>query len=382
MNDYTGRAVALLLPILLGVIAGCDGSAESSELAIPNDAADARVRVRVAPVQRARLDHADRVVGVVRAFRKAAITAEAPGRVVARPVERGDSVELGQVLLEIDASRLALALEAAEAILRVRTTSLAHATREQARGEQLMAQSAISEQQRDDLQHALDRARDEHALARVERDTAKRNLDDARITAPFAGRVDDLSVDVGDYVQPGSPVATLVELSRARIFGGVTAVEAARLETGTEARVTFADLGGRTFAGELRSIGRVADATDGTYPLEVWVDDPSGHLRDGLVAEIELPPSSEAPQLLAHRAALLRRNGRPEAFVVERDHEGAVAFKRGVRTGRSAGEWIEILEGLSAGDQLVIDGQFALRDGARVTVDGAPNSAGGSASAQ
>ena len=234
-----------------------------------------------------------------------------------------------------------------------------------------MAESAISEQQRDDLQHGLDRARDELALARVERDTARRNLDDARITAPFAGRVEDLRVDVGDYVSPGTPVATLVEMSRARIFGGVTAVEAARLVPGSRARVTFADLGGETLEGELRSVGRVADESHGTYPLEIWVEDPKGRLRDGLVAEIELPGHQNGPVLLAHRAALLRRSGRPEAFVVERGEGGAVAKLRSVRTGRSQGEWIEIVDGLREGEEVVIDGHFALRDGAQVDVGAA-----------
>jgi membrane fusion protein (multidrug efflux system) len=372
MICQSSRHASRLLLVLLVAVLACDGTAESSELAPEEASAPARIRVRTAPVRSASLEHADRVVGVVRAFRKATVTAEVAGRVLARPVERGQRVDTGQILLEIDASRLELELRRAEATLRAKQTNLAHATREQARGERLAQQSAISEQKRDDLQHALDRANDEHALARVERDTARRNLADARIGAPFPGRVDDLRVDVGDYVSPGTPVATLVELSKARIFGGVTAIEAGRLQAGSEARVTFADLGGETFVGELRSIGQVASASDGTYPLEIWVEDAGGRLRDGLVAEIELPANPEAPSLLAHRAALLRRNGRPQAFVVEREGSTSFARLRSVRTGRSAGDWIEILDGLRAGDELVIDGQFALRNGAAVTVDGPP----------
>ncbi len=369
-----GRRLRRPLPLLLLAAAlGCDGSAaESRDLTLDGGRVETRIRVRTAPVRSARLDHSERVVGVVRAFRKATVTAEAKGRVVARPVERGDHVEAGQLLVEIDDSRLELALRRAEATLRAKNTNLAHATREQARGERLVARSAISEQQRDDLQHALDRATDERDLATVERDSARRDLADARITAPFAGRVDDLRVDVGDYVSPGTPVAMLVELSRVRIFAGVTAIEAARLEPGSEAQVTFADLAGETFRGELRSIGQVADAHDGTYPLEVWVDDVAGRLRDGFVAEIEFPTTEEAPTLLAHRAALLQRGGRPEAFVIERDGDATLARLRAVRTGRSAGEWIEILDGLRVGDEVIIDGQFALRNGAAVTVDGAP----------
>jgi multidrug efflux pump subunit AcrA (membrane-fusion protein) len=155
-------------------------------------------------------------------------------------------------------------------------------------------------------------------------------------------------------------------------------MEASRLQPGTRAEVTFSDLAGDTFQGELRSVGQVADPSHGTYELEVWIQEATGRLRDGLVAEIEFPEATEAPTLLAHRAALLRRSGRPEAFVVDRNGTDTVANLRSVRTGRSSGEWIEILEGLTAGEELIVEGQFALRDGALVVIDGAaPPPAGG-----
>ncbi len=225
-------------------------------------------------------------------------------------------------------------------------------------------QKAISTQQYDELEHAVDRARDEVALAEVARDTAKRNLSDTRIAAPFAGTVDSIAVDVGDFVSAGTPVAVLVDLARVRIMGSVTAGEAARLVPGTTARVTFRDLGGTIFEARLESVARVASPTDGTYAIELHMDDPSGRLRDGLVATVELPDADSSPRLLTKRAALLRRSGHPEVFVIDGQGESAVARSRRVRTGRSAGEWIEVLDGLTEGERVVWDGHFALDDGA------------------
>jgi multidrug efflux pump subunit AcrA (membrane-fusion protein) len=165
-------------------------------------------------------------------------------------------------------------------------------------------------------------------------------------------------------------VATLVDLSRVRIFGGVTAREAARLVPGTPANIGVADLDGRSFEAELVSVARVAGRLDGTYEIEFGMPNPGG-LRDGMVVSIELRDASGASGLLAPRAALLRRGGQTEVFVVERSASGPIARVRRVRTGRVDGESIEILDGLAAGDEVIFDGHFALQDGAGVVLDGA-----------
>jgi len=316
-----------------------------------------------------------RVTGTVRAFHHAMINAETQGRVIARHVEAGASVSQGQLLIELESSRLRLELRRTVASLSAARTVLAHAERDYDRAQQLLAQKAMSTQRYDDLEHAVNRAEDEIALAMVARDTAKRNLEDARITAPFAGTVDALMVDLGDFVTSGTAVATLVDLTRVRIFAGVTAREAARLEPGTSARVSFADLGGATFEATLQSVGRVANGSDGTYDIELWMQPVGGLMRDGLVAQIELTDSNETPRLMTRRAAVLRRDGHPEVFVVVEENGDSVVRARTLRTGRSDGDWIEVLEGLDEGDRVVWDGHFALDDGSSVIVDGgsAPN---------
>jgi RND family efflux transporter MFP subunit len=334
----------------------------------------ARLKVRTELIQRARLASTDRVTGTVRAFHRATVTAETQGRVIARVVESGAIVEEGGLLVLLESSRFELELRRTEASLRAARTVNAHAKREYERAEQLLAQKAISTQHHDDLRHAVERARDEIALAEVARDTAKRNLEDTRISAPFAGTVDSLAVNVGDFVAPGTPVATLVDLSRVRIYGGVTAREAVHLKVGTRARVSFSDLGGATFEATLKSVGHVAGRADGTYEIELWMNSSAEvPMRDGLVAQIELPDTAEELSLLSPRAAVLRRDGHPEVFVVTRENGVAVARARRLRTGRSHGEWIEVLDGLEEGDQVVSDGHFALEDGSLVVVDGLPD---------
>lgn len=376
---YRARIVLQILGTLCCVfmVAGCGDS--SADLAPPSESQDipttTRQRVQTVIVRAGQLESKDRTSGIVHAFHKAHVMAEIQARVIARAVESGDRVAAGQNLVELDATRLELEVRHAEATLRARSNDLAHAKREFERGEKLVTNNAISEQQRDDLRHNLDSASAARDLALVSRDTAKRNLQDASIVAPFGGTVDSLSVDVGDYVTPGTPVATVVELSRARIYAGVTSQEAARLVGAETARVQFTSLGGSEVEAQLKSVGSVASELDGTYNIELWIDSPPRGLRDGMVASIQLPVSKEGAHPLAPRAALMRRSGQPEVFVVERAGSTQTASLRLLRTGRSAGEWIEVLEGLNDGDEVIVKGQFAIRDGVEIVVDSQPASA-------
>lgn len=367
------RTLALVLALGFGLgLAACHATDEPRNAAAPvgGAAPETRLRVQTEKVRLAPLHGADSVTGTIRAYHRTIITAESQGRVVARALPPGSPVEAGGLLVELEDARQVLALRRAEAALGTAETVLRHAERELARGEQLLAQKALSTQQHDDLRLAVDRARNERELALVARDTARRDLADTKIRAPFAGTVDTLAVDVGDFVAVGTPVATLVDLSRVRIFGGVTAREAARLTPGMTGRIAVADLEGRSFEANLVSIARVADPRDGTYVLELGMQNPGG-MRDGMVATIVLESAGGEEVLLAPRAALLRRGGRPEVFVVERGDGGPVARARGVRTGRVEGDSIEILEGLRAGEEVVFEGHFALQDGARVVIDAA-----------
>lgn len=367
-------AIALAPLSMLAWVACTDSSAEPATTvdSAPAEIA-ARQRVRVHRVRTQPLESRDRASGIARAFHNAKVTAEVAGRVIARRVERGAAVEAGAVLFELDATRLELELRQAKATLRARTHDLEHAQREHKRGERMVSRNAISEQQRDDLRHALDSARDNQALAVVARDTAQRNLGDTVIAAPFSGSVDDLHVDIGDYVAPGTTVATVIELSRARIFAGVTAQQAAQLTGTGQAAVSFAALGGAELQADLKSVSNVANARDGTYTVELWLEQPPPGLRDGMVASVNLPTTTEEARPLAPRAALMRADGQPEVFVVQLEAQVPVARLRSLRTGRSDGDWIEVLDGLREGDQVIVEGQFALREGAAVTIDGRPS---------
>jgi RND family efflux transporter MFP subunit len=341
---------------------------EKEPVAVVSAPARPPLRVRAVSVRRDTIERGGEVSGVVNAFRKSTISAESAGRVLARAAESGDAVHAGDPLLTLDATRLALAVKEARANVSARKVDVAEAQQELERGEQLARGNTISKSRFDSLRFGVERAETQLELAHVNLATAQRAIDDATIEAPFDGSVEEMMVDVGDYLSPGTPVAVLVDLSRARVRAGVTAAEARGLAPDAEVTVVFADLGSREKSGVIRSIGRLADEGTGTYTVEVWVEDPDAELRDGMVARVLLPRAASDPQPVVPRAALIRREGLISLIVVD---EG-VARARTVRVGRSSHDLVEILEEVDVGDAVVVDGLFALRDGAAVSVEDTP----------
>lgn len=322
------------------------------------------VQVRVAAVQSARLHWQASVPGVIEAFRKAVVAAEVDARVVARSVEPGDPVQAGQPLVLLDDERARIARDQAAAEVRRSEANAAQADSELIRGRDLFARQFISEDRLDALRFAVRRNRAQTVAAKAQLAAAQRALADTRVRAPFDGTAEQIHVQVGDYLKRGAAIATVADFSRARVRAGVTADEASRLAGAQTAELALDALGGRRLTGRIQSVARLSEPASGTYPVEIWVEDPEGVLREGMVATVHVPYATVESPASVPAQAVFRRDGAMHVFVVE----GQQAHLRPVRTGRTGGALIEIVDGLAADETVVIDGQFALRDGALVTI--------------
>jgi RND family efflux transporter MFP subunit len=355
---------ALLLPAC-GDPASSDVSSGAREREV---AAPAAQRVRVAEVRRGSLDGLAGVTGITRPFRSATAAAEVGARVVERHVEPGLDVEAGDPLVSLDDTHLAIAVEEARASLEARKVDLAEASRELSRGEELVAQGAISDGRHDNLRFSTQRARSARDLAAATLRRAERAKADAVVRAPFAGTVERVEVQVGDVLAPGAPVAEIADFSQVRMVAGVTAAEAAELRPGITASVSIPALGGYRTTAPIHSVGQMADPKTGTYPVELWLDNAARRIREGMVGQLELPTPEGRASVIAPRAAILRKGGLA-VYVVETREGQPRAVARAVRAGRVQGDLIELLEGVEPGERVVVEGQFALVDGAAVFVD-------------
>ena len=367
--------------MLLGGVGGCERTRATADRAADDEASSstnlqlksvaasslsAPIQVRVATAILSVLDTHTTASGTVHPFRKTTVAAEISGRVVDRLVEPGDLVEPGQILIRLDDERARIAQGEASAQLAGHEVNLAEAQSEYQRGVDLYAKKFISDDALDTLRFARQRARNQLAAAQSALAAVNRALADTRIRAPFTGIAERVHAQKGDFLASGSQVVTITDFTRARVLAGVTAREATLLGESKTAEVTLEALGPRKLKGELRSISRMADPATGTYTVEVWLNGTEAPLREGMVATVHMRYVVAEQRLAVPVAAVFRREGVMQVFVVQ-DNEAKL---QPVRTGRSDGKWIEIENGLPEGASVVIDGQFALSNGAAVRIAG------------
>ena len=271
-------------------------------------------------------------------------------------------MQANQTLIQLDATQTGTQVNRAKAQVNSRRVDLQQAQYDLEKGQRLIITKVISEDTLDDFGFAFNRAKSNLLVAEAELAEAQRQFDDTRIRAAFQGTAEVIHVQQGDYLSPGTPVVTLADFTKARVVAGVTAHAAQYLEPNQTAQVRLQGLATRPLAAKIQAIGRIADS-NGNFPVELWVEgNASNNLREGMVASIVFSDADTSAHPALPRSALLRRGGGMFVFVLE----GDIARLRAVDIGRSDTNYAQVLQGVELGDEVVVDGLFALSDGARV----------------
>jgi RND family efflux transporter MFP subunit len=305
----------------------------------------------------------DRVVasGTLAPRRQVDLSTEAAGRVAKLKVELGSKVRKGQLLALLDGGVARAQVRQAEANLRAAQARAGAATSKAGRTERLAAEGATSKSQLDGV-----RVEHESSLAAVEAAEAalalaRDALRKTRITAPWAGTVAAVHLEVGSLLVPGQPTFRLVDIAGLKLRAGVTSKVVRQLEPGQAARIFLTDDPSPGTAGRVVHIGPEADARSHTYPIEVEVDNADGTLRAGMIARVEIAVGSR-PEAVVIPLIALASGPDAHVFVVE----GDTAARRSVTPGQRSGDDVEIRRGLQAGERVVTLGRQHLADGSKV----------------
>lgn len=326
--------------------------------------------------------------GTVRSRRRASLSPELGGRVEVLAVRKGDRVKAGQVLMRLaDAEHRAQvtlqerALDAAAAAEREACQAADLAAREAERMRRLVEDGIGSPQALDQLETARAGrvAACDAARARVRQADAALAL--ARVTlartvvrAPFDAVVADVSTEVGEWITPSPPglpippVIDLIATGEIYVSAPLDEVDAGRIRTGLPVRVTLDALPGRVFRGRIARVASYVDdraEQNRTIEIEVDLDDPAAarSLVPGMSADVEIILDVREPVLRIPTYALLQGD---HVLVVRGD-----AIERApVRIGLRNWDFVEIADGLSAGDRVVVSlDRPEVREGARVRVE-------------
>lgn len=299
-------------------------------------------------------------LGTVRANESVDITAKIADRVAAIHFKEGQHVRKGDLLVELDSAEARADLAAAEA-------ALSESRGQFKRSRELYETRALSEAQLDQLQAAL--------LANEARAAAARSrVNDRMIVAPFSGRVGLRNVSVGGLVNPGQVITTLDDLSVVKLDFAVPEVFLSLLKPQLPVAASSGAYPGDAFAGRVVSIGTRFDPTTRSVTIRALIDNPGHRLRPGMFMTVKLVRAERETLMLPERA-IVPEDTRHYVFTVD---DGR-ARKREVVLGRRRPGEVEILQGITPEDHVIVEGTLNVRDGqpVRLQVDRGRSSSAG-----
>jgi multidrug efflux system membrane fusion protein len=270
-------AVVLLLWLGSGIFSSDSTPQEHATLAAQGSQTTAAAvaelkRVRVREIRSEERTRFLVLRGRTQSKRMVEVKAEIAGKIISRPVERGMQVEQGDLLCEVAVDDRDVAVAEAKA-------AVADAQIEYQGSLKLKKQGLLSE-----IGIAGADARLEAARAQLHRQVL--NLERTKITAPFAGLVEDLQMNAGDYAVAGASCATLIELDPMLISADVTESEVENLVAGNH--VFGRTSVGRELEGVVTFVGKQSDPITRTYPVEITVENGDYSIRSGLTVNVRI----------------------------------------------------------------------------------------------
>jgi membrane fusion protein (multidrug efflux system) len=349
--------VSLVLLCVVLILMGCFKKEEKA-------VKEKMVNVRTALVEKRSLKPFIESVGTLKPDEEVVVSSEIDGILRELKVQEGSVVSKGMLLVRINDTDYRLELSRAEAALRQVNASLANAKVEFERKEALYKEGLVTRQQYDDIVARRLLAEGEVDRAGGTLDLAREKLAKTKIHASIAGIIREKKVTPGDYVRNGTPLLYLTRNNPIKLSFTVTERDVARLKKGQECVFKVDAFPDREFKGKLSVIYPNLEERTRSLQAEALVPNSQMLLKPGLFARVTLYTGDAVDKVIVPITALLYENNKVKVFVVE----GEQAKERFVQVGGKYGEYMELVEGLKGGEQLVVVGQNNLAEGVKVNV--------------
>ena len=289
-----------------------------------------------------------RISGVTEADKLAILAARSNGVVQELTAEAGDTVERGAVVMLLEGEDVRAAVKTAQ-------DQLAQAAEQLAVGETLSAKGSLPETQLTARRAAKSAA--EGALSQ-----AQAAADRLSLVAPFAGTVDAVNVEEGEWVQQGTPIATLIALDPIIVKAEVAERDVAHVAVGAKALVRL--VSGVELEGTVKHLARKASDKTRTFALEVDLPNPDGAIPSGMTAELRLTAATQ-PALTVPRSVLTLNEAGQVCLRVVIEGDIAAFLPVELIDDTEAGF---VVTGVPQGARVIVAGQDLVRDGDAVAV--------------
>ncbi len=355
----------LLITGLL-VLNGCAGKDEAaaSGAGAGGPPGGMQLPVETVTVQPQALVAGLRTVGSLRADESVVVRPEVAGRINRIHFTEGGRVAAGQPLFTLDGSL-------AQASLNEASANLDNSRRAASRAGELSKDQLIARSDYDKARAAL-------GVDQARAASARTALSKMTLRAPFSGQIGLREVSVGEFVNVGQDLVTLVRLDPIEVDFSVPETALAQLKNGQKLRVSVDAYPDDTFAGEVVAIDPVVDASTRSARLRAQIPNPDGRLKPGQFATLQIDTGTDTDSALLVPEQALMQDGDTRFVYTVVDGK---AHKTVIKTGARVPGMVQVMEGLKAGDVVITAGQAKpmMHEGMAVAI--LPPAAGGAAGA-
>ena len=303
--------------------------------------------------------------GKIEATNSANLSTRMMGSVNKVYVNVGQKVSKGQLLISINNADLQAKRAQINATITEATAAYTNAKKDYDRFKNLFAENSASQKEMDDIT-----TRYEMAKARLEGANQMKNEINSQfaysnITAPFSGVVTNKFIEAGDMANPGMPLIAIESPGKFEVAAMVPENEISQIKSGTGVNVLVKSLH-QTLKGKVTEVSTSAKNTGGQYLVKVKLDKTDTKILSGMFTTVQFPVENKSDKvsiILIPRSAIVTHGGLKGVFTVS---EQNTALLRWVRLGKSFGDNIEVLSGLSAGEQYIISANGKLENGVNI----------------
>jgi len=297
---------------------------------------------------------------------KGIVGSKISGQVVRILFEDGDMVSQGQALIAMDDQDLRNQLQAAEISLQKLQATLDSSQRSFDRTKALFDSGAASKSTMEDAETTLKLAQASVAAEQVNIQSINNSLNNSTLKAPISGEVDEKNVSLGQYVSPGTALATVKNTSSIKAVVQLKQSDLDKVKVGQKAFLRLSKDDANTYEGIVKNIAASADASARVFDCQIQIDNTDGKLRSGVFGYIEIANEQKKDILGIPLSALVGNEGSYSVFTMENN----VARKHSVTIGEIQNDIAEVISGIKAGEDVIVTNLNVLQDGDAVEISG------------
>ena len=304
--------------------------------------------------------------GSIQAVQSANLSTRMMGYITKTPVNIGDKVKEGQLLVAINNSDLTAKLSQINASITEATAAFTNAEKDYNRYKNLYAENSASQKEFDDMTAHYNMAKARLEGAKQMKNEIESQFAYVNIRAPFSGVITNRFVNEGDMANPGMPLIALESPNGFEVMARVPESEISKIKSGASVNVFVKSIN-QTVKGKVTEVSSSAKNTGGQYLVKVALEKTDVSILSGMFVTVQFPVDvqDKTESVLIPTEAIVKNGQLSGVYTISEEN---TAILRWLRLGRTFGDKVEVLSGLSSDETYIISADSKLYNGAKVTI--------------